>query len=350
MKVIVIHRAGGYDRLHLEERPSPAPGPHEVLVRVGACGVNFADCAVRMGLYSSAKQYVGWPVTPGFEVAGEVAEVGEQVDDLALGTRVVAVTRFGGYAEEVVVPRHQAFPIPATLSLASAAGIPTVFLTAYYAVHELCRPRPDQHALVHSAAGGVGSALVQLLTRAGCEVVGVVGAAHKLETARDHGARVVIDTSSQQLWSVAERAAPEGFDMVFDANGVATLRQSYRHLKAPGRLVVYGFHTMLPRGRGRPSWLKLAWGLLRTPRFAPLDMTNRNRSVLAFNLSYLFDEAELLHSAMSRLLAWFADGSLRPLGVTPFAFAEVAKAHQALESGTTVGKLVLVHPEQEGSA
>lgn len=109
----------------------------------------------------------------------------------------------------------------------------------------------------------------------------MVGAAHKVAPARELGANEVIDRSSEELWPAARRHAPAGYDAVFDANGVDTLRQSYRHLAAPGKLVVYGFHSMLPRGGGRPNWLKLAYDYLRTPRFNPLDLTNDNRSVLA---------------------------------------------------------------------
>jgi NADPH:quinone reductase-like Zn-dependent oxidoreductase len=130
--------------------------------------------------------------------------------------------------------------------------------------------------------------------------------------------------------------------MVFDANGADTLRASCELLAAPGRLVVYGFASMLPRGgSGRPNWLKLAWDWLRTPRFNPLDLTTRNRSVLALNLSYLFDERALLERSMRALSRMANDGQLRAPTVTEFDFERVADAHRAIESGRTVGKLVL---------
>jgi len=341
MRAVVIPRAGGYDRLRLETRPDPVPGAGEVLIAVAAAGVNYADCVVRMGLYSSAREYVGWPITPGFEVAGTVAAAGAGVVDLAPGDLVYAVTRFGGYATHVVVPRHQAFAIPPSLSVQQAASFPVVFLTAWYALHELAHLHPGARVLVHSAAGGVGSALVQLAKRAGHQVVGVVGAAPKVAAARLAGADVVIDKSGEDLWAAARRHAPRGYDAVFDANGVATLRESYRHLGSPGKLVVYGFHSMLPREGGRPSWPKLAWDYVRTPRFDPLALTKENRSVLGFNLSYLFEQRELLARGLADLEAALAAGALRPLAVTCYPLARVAEAHQALESGRTTGKLVL---------
>jgi NADPH:quinone reductase-like Zn-dependent oxidoreductase len=339
---VVIHRPGGYAKLTLEPMAVPTAKAGEVVVATEAIGVNYADCVIRMGLYASAKEYVGWPITPGFEFAGTVASVGEGVTDLSPGAKVFGVTRFGAYATHVAVPRHQLFALPSRLDAAQAAGFPTVFITAYYALFELAHPRRGANMLVHSAAGGVGSALVQLGRIAGCRVVGVVGSAHKVETARAMGADVVIDKSSEDLWKAAERAAPQGYEVVLDANGVSTLGQSYAHLGSTGKLVIYGFHSMMPRKGGRPNWLKLAWDWLRTPRYNPLTLTNDNASVMAFNLSYLFDQRELLTESMNQLIAWLEEGRLVAPPVKRFPLDQVAEAHRAIESGTTVGKLVLV--------
>lgn len=337
-----MHGPGGWDRLRVEEHPRPIVGGGEVRIRVRAAGVNFADCIVRMGLYQSAREYVGWPITPGFEVAGTVTAVGEGVTGLAEGDEVMGVTRFGGYATELVVPASQVVRRPAELTAEQAAGFPAVHLTAWYALFELAHPRDGQHALVHSAAGGVGTALLQLLRLLGVRPVGVVGASHKVPVARVHGAVAVVDKSRERLWAAAERHAPDGYDLILDANGVETLRGSYRHLAPGGKLVVYGFHSMLVRGRGRPSWPKLAVDWLRTPRFDPLRMTGENRSVLAFNLSYLFDRTDLLGRAMEQLVDWVRAGRLTAPPTQAVPFERVADAHRALESGATVGKLVLV--------
>ena len=341
MRRIVIHRPGGHDRLTVKEAAEPHPGPGQVKVRVAAAGVNYADCVTRMGLYASAKHYVGYPITPGFEFAGTVAEVGQNVQGLDVGEPVFGVTLFGAYATEVVVDRRLVYPLPDGVTVTEAAGFPSVFLTAWYALFELVHPHPGDRLLVHSAAGGVGSSLVQLGVIAGAHVTGVVGAAHKVQTALELGASEVIDKSRQDLWPEAERLAPGGFDVVLDANGVSTLKQSYAHLAPAGKLVVYGFHSMLPRRGGRPNRAKLAWDMVRTPRFHPLKMTTRNRSVLAFNLSYLFERADLLAGGIAELVDWLREGKIRMPPVTTFRFEDVADAHRALESGQTVGKLVL---------
>jgi NADPH:quinone reductase-like Zn-dependent oxidoreductase len=341
VKKVVIHGPGGHDRLRLEDHAEPEPGPGEVRIAVRHIGVNYADCVIRMGLYASAKQLVGWPITPGFEVAGTVDALGQGVSDLRVGDAVLALTLFGGYASSLVVPRAQVFAIPAGLDGAQAAGIPTVFLTAWFALHELAHVRAGEQVLVHSAAGGVGSAAVQLAARAGARVTAVVGAPHKRALPAELGAHRVIDKSREDLWAAVERAAPDGCDVVLDANGVATLADSYAHLAPLGRLVVYGFHSMMPRVGGRPNYLKLARDWLRTPRFNPLKLTTDNKSVLAFNLSFVSRRTDLLIPAMQHILRGFAEGRLRAPPVTRYALADAARAHADLESAQTVGKLVL---------
>jgi synaptic vesicle membrane protein VAT-1 len=341
MRRILIHAPGGYDALQLETAPDPVPGPGEVLIDVVSCGVNFADGIIRMGLYASAKQLHGYPITPGFEVSGRVAAVGAGVDHVSPGDAVLALTLFGGYSSRIVLPASHVFACPERIELVAAASLPTVFLTAWFMVHRQLHPRRGECWLVHSAAGGVGSALIQLGVLAGCRVVAVVGRPDKRDHCLAMGADEVIDKSTDALWPAAERFAPNGFDAVFDANGVTTLQQSYRHLAPAGRLLIYGFHGMLPHD-GRVNWLKLAWHWLRTPRFNPLDMTQQNRSVLAANLSFLQSHSAELRQGMLWLLERFADERLRPLPVETFALEHAADAQRRLESGRTVGKLVLL--------
>lgn len=338
---IQIDKPGGYDALRLVEAPLAAVAADEVLIEVKACGVNYADGIIRMGLYASAKQLHGYPITPGFELSGDVIAIGADVVDFKIGDAVVALTLFGGYASHIVLKADRVFRKPANLSYAQAAALPTVFLTAWFMVREQVMPKPGDVWLVHSAAGGVGSALCQLGRLAGCRVIGVIGSAHKREAALAMGATDIIDKSSQDLWAEAERLAPGGFQAVFDANGVSTLSQSYAHLAPMGKLCIYGFASMLPHD-GKLNWLKMAWDWLRTPRFNPLDMTQSNKSVLAANLSFLSAHAGLLRSGMQELLTLFAEEKLTPPAITEFALADAAKAQADIESGKTVGKLVLI--------
>lgn len=339
---IVIDAAGSYDKLRLKSSGPATPKADEVQIDVEAIGVNYADVVVRMGLYASARELVGWPITPGFEVAGVVRAVGSAVTEFAPGDRVFAVTFFGGYASRVEVPKHQVFALPEKMSFVDGAAFPVVYLTAHFALHFLAHPRRGDRVLVHSAAGGVGGALVQLARLAGAEVTGVVGSSHKVETAKALGCDHVIDKSKEDLWQRAESISSRGFDVVLDANGVETLKKSYDHLRPAGKLVVYGFATMMPKTGGRPNYLKLGLDYLRTPRFNPLDLTNASKSVMAFNLSYLFDRTDVLDESMKALVPSLAEGSITPPSTTTYPLDEVARAHADIESGKTVGKLVLI--------
>ena len=341
LRKIQIEKPGSYDVLKLVEMPIAEIGGDEVLIEVKACGVNYADGIIRMGLYASAKELHGYPITPGFELAGVVLAVGKNVQAYEIGDAVLALTLFGGYCSHIVLKQDRVFKKPNNLSFAQAAALPTVFLTAWFMVHEQVLPKAGDVWLVHSAAGGVGSALCQLGRLAGCEVIGVVGSAHKIESAKSMGATDVIDKSKQDLWQQAERLAPKGFQAIFDANGVSTLKQSYAHLAPMGKLCIFGFASMLPKD-GRLNWIKMAWDWLRTPRFSPLDMTQSNKSVLAANLSFLSEHAGLLRTGMQQLLDLFAKGDLIAPSISEFPLADAAKAQALIESGKTIGKLVLI--------
>jgi NADPH:quinone reductase-like Zn-dependent oxidoreductase len=341
MEKIVIHHPGGFNRLKFESFPDPFPGEDQVVVQTKAIGVNYADCVLRMGYYASAKQYVGWPITPGFEFAGIVSEVGKNGKDLLVGTRIFGVSRFDAYATHVVVPRHQLYVLPNHISFEEGAGFPVIYLTAYYALYMLVHIFPGSTILIHSAAGGVGSALLQLAKLNDWRTIGVVGSSHKVEEAKAMGADCVIDKSKENLWQMVEKYAPQGLDAVFDGNGVITLKEGYKHLKPTGKLISYGYHAMFTKKNSVLNHLKLIYNYLRTPRFHPIELHNTNRTLASFNLSFLFDRTDLLEIAMRSLSSWFTEGKVRMPKVTVYPFQEVSRAHRDLQSGNTVGKLIL---------
>ncbi|MFL5785533.1 MAG: medium chain dehydrogenase/reductase family protein [Bacteriovoracaceae bacterium] len=332
MKKIVIHSPGDYRVLKLEDHPDLIPVGDEVLVDVKAAGVNYADIIIRWGLYESAKRFVGWPITPGFEFAGTRRDTGE---------RVFGVKLFNSYATQVLVHPDFLFKIPENMSFEQAAGFPAVILTAYHALFQNVVVRPGMTALIHSAAGGVGSSLVQLCRIKGIKTIGVIGSPHKRKLLEELGCDFIIDKSSEDLWKKVEEYALTGVDLVFDANGVETMKESYNHLAPCGKLLVYGAHSMFPKTGGKVNWPKLVKDFLRTPRFNPLDMTSENKSLITFNLSFLFGRKDLFQEAMTDLLRWHQEGKLIAPPVKAFPLENVAEAHKELESGKTIGKLVL---------
>lgn len=224
-------------------------------------------------------------------------------------------------------------------------------MTAWFAVTQQASPIPaGGRVLVHSAAGGVGSMLVQMCKAKGWRVVSVVGQKHKEEYCRGLGSDAVVvkeGKTPREVWAEIEHAAPGGFAAVFDANGAATLMDSYNHLAPCGKLICYGFHSMLPRAGGVLGlfeWARIVWQFLLTPRFNPLTMVPANKSLLTFNLSFLFARRDLLDEAMADILRWIEAGAVRPPHVTAYPMAQVRTAHAAIESGSTIGKLVIIPP------
>ncbi|MCC6277745.1 MAG: zinc-binding dehydrogenase [Oligoflexia bacterium] len=343
MKKVIIESPGGYEKLLIREFPDLMPKDDDVVVEVAYSGINYADILVRWGVYESAKRFVGWPITPGFEYSGTIKKLGSRVTKFKVGDQVFGITLFGGYASQVCVNQELVFPIPKSFSLAEAAGFPAVYLSAYHGLLQNVVVRPGSWVLVHSAAGGVGTALLQLCRIKGFNAVAVVGSSHKVETAKKFGALEVIDKSREDLWNKARNIKPQGYDVILDANGISTLQDSYNHLAPCGKLIVYGFHSMLPKQGGKLQYHKLIWDYLRTPKFSPMAMTTENKSVVAFNVSFLFDKQFFVVEAMADAVNWIKEGKLLAPQVRVYPFNEVARAHQDMESGQTVGKLVLVH-------
>ena len=361
---ISIERPGGYRELKLKSILNPTKGanvdlsqaynaenklnPGYLVISVKAIGINYADIAIRWGIYSSAKKYVGFPITPGFEFSGEVFDLSEQSKSFKKGDKVFGVTLFGGYSSKILVPEDQVFHIPSKLSMPEAAALPTIGFTAYYAIYLLFKLRnsisESPNIMVHSAAGGVGGMICQFAKLENARVLGIVGDTNKIDYAKKMGCDKVIDKSKEKLWVEAKKFSPIGYQAIFDANGVETLQQSYSHLASEGKLVVYGFHTMLPKNGiiSAWNWVKMAWNLMRTPKFSPMELTSQNKSVMAFNLSFLFNRKDLIKQAMNDIIQWINDGQIQVPNITVYKFWEVTYAHFHIQSGKTTGKIILV--------
>lgn len=337
MQQIVIPRIGGPEVLTLRDVEDPVPGPGEVCVDVHAAGVNFADIVARMGLYPDAPPL---PAVVGYEVSGRISAVGEGTRALAVGTRVLAMTRFGGYSEKVVVPALQVLAIPDDLSFPSAAAIPVTYLTAWVGLVELGHLRAGHRVLVHAAAGGVGQAALQIALAFGAEVIGTASAS-KHERLRERGVAHCIDYRNDDFeQEIAKLTGGRGVDLVLDTIGGHSNRKSYRCLAPLGRLCMCGVSALAP-GKRRSLWAA-AKGLLAMPRFSTLRLMNENRGVFGINMAHLWDEAQVLREMLEEILRRIGTGELAPVVDRTFSFAEAGAAHAYLQDRKNFGKVVLV--------
>jgi NADPH:quinone reductase-like Zn-dependent oxidoreductase len=338
-RAILIDRLGPPEVLVERDVPLAPLGPQDVHLEVQAAGVNFADLAMRMGLYGTVPPR---PFSPGFEVAGIVRHAGPEVTGLAPGDRTVALLRHGGYARDVVVPAGQVFRRPASLSPAQAAAIPVAFLTAWVCLFEVAHARAGETALILGAAGGVGTAAVQLAVRHGMRVIGTAGDERKRRYVVDSlGAAECLDSRTDWFAAAERLVGGRGVDVALDpVGGPATAR--CRRLLAPlGRLVFYGLSQAMP-GRRR-NWLSAAWAWLRTPRFHPLSLVVPGIGVLGVHLLHLHGKEGVLRAAMARIFEGVERGELRAVVDEAFPFTRdgAVEAHRYLHGRKNIGKVVL---------
>jgi NADPH:quinone reductase-like Zn-dependent oxidoreductase len=329
-----VDRYGGPDRLELRERPDPVPGRGEVLVRTSAIGLNFADLFVRAGVYPRTPKP---PFVPGMEISGVVEAVGEGVADVEAGAAVVGIPLFGGHAERVVVPANRVFPLPEGVDLVEAAAMPVVFLTAWYA-RARGEVRRGERVVVTAAAGGVGTALLQILAERGARTLALVGSEKKTGLCRELGAE------EAGLYESADDLLEGRFgghaDVVIDAVGGRLFRRLWRRLDVGGRYVLYGFAAA--SGERGVAKLAAARELAAMGLLAPYALIQSCRTLVGFNLSLLPDRTGELRSAAGELFESWRRGSIRPVLGPRYPFERLPEAHRALAGRGTTGKVLII--------
>lgn len=336
MRQAVITRHGPPDVFDIREVPDLVPADGEVRVRVRAAGVNYADILARMGLYPDAPPP---PVVVGYEVAGEVDAAGPGVTGMSSGDRVLGLTRFGGYADAVVMPAAHAFRIPPDLSDAEAAAVPVCYLTAALALYRMAALNPGETVLIHNAGGGVGIAALQLARLRRATIIGTASP-FKHAALRSFGVEHTIDSRHADVGDEVRRITRgRGVDVILDPIGGASFMNSYRLLAPLGRLIIFGLSSMVG-GEQRSLWraLRTWWA---TPRFNPLSMIHRNRGVFGLHIGHLWEERRQLAPLMAMLLDEIAAERLRPVVSRTFPLERVADAHRFIQSRQNIGKVVL---------
>jgi NADPH:quinone reductase-like Zn-dependent oxidoreductase len=336
MKAIVLHRHGGPEVLRVRDVPDPAPAAGEVRVRVEAIGVNYAEVLSRKGLYGWAPPL---PYTLGMEATGTIDALGPGVQGRAVGERVIVGAQHGAYAERVVVPERQALPAVAAYSVEENAAVAVNYLTAWVALVEMARLRPTDRVLVTAAAGGVGTAAVQIAARFGCPTVGLAGSDEKLERIRALGAEAAVNYRRADFQArLREAAGDGGFDVVLEVVGGDVFRAVWPVLAPFGRVVVAGFASLALQKWNPLSWLR-TWRDL--PRADIRSLAPASAGLMATHVGYLLADPPRLARVWGELMAFVAAHGIRPVVGATFAFDQMPEAHRLMESRRSVGKIVV---------
>ncbi|HEY2467548.1 MAG TPA: NAD(P)H-quinone oxidoreductase [Terracidiphilus sp.] len=325
MKAIRFEGAGDTDVIKLVEVPRPQLRDKDLIIRVRAAGVNRSDILHRKGYYGKTPDF-GDSILPGLEIAGEVTEAGPGATNFRAGDRVMAIVGGGAYAEYARFDYRMAMRIPERLTYVEAAAIPEVFVTAHEALLHVGKLKPGRWALIHAAAGGVGSAAVQLANALGAHVVFTASGAHRIRRVCELGGTIGVDYHRQDFLAVAlEATSGRGVDVVVDFVGGAYLDRNLRALVPGGRLVQVGF---LDGDEG-----KLSLGLVISNYLRIIGTVMKSRS--------LEDKLAMTARFRDRWLNSFATGQLAPVVARTFPLADVVEAHRAMEASGYVGKIVL---------
>ncbi|MDP6908298.1 MAG: zinc-binding dehydrogenase, partial [Flavobacteriales bacterium] len=321
------------EAFELREENIPKQKDGFVRVEVEVFGINFADIMARKGLYQDA------PPTPcvvGYEVVGRTMDNGP----LSQGTRVVAFTRFGGYSTHVLADERAVQPIPEDMPLGEALALAVQYCTAYHCAEERVSVFPEDHVLVQAAAGGVGTALVQLLKRKGCTIYGTAGSEEKLEYIKKQGVHNPINYRTQDFEAVIkEKLGKRGLDIVFDSLGGKTYSKGFKSLGKGGRIVGYGAAEQVSGGLAAINQLKLAanFGL-----FSPIQLLMNSRAMIGVNMLHVADDRpEVLARTMKAVVDLWKSGEIKPVVGGVYPAGQLGEAQDFIESRKSMGKVVI---------
>jgi NADPH:quinone reductase-like Zn-dependent oxidoreductase len=339
MKAYYLVRNGAADKaFELRDLPMLNPKAGEVLIHAEAFGLNFADVMARLGLYQDAPPL---PAVIGYETVGRIAEVGEGVTNVKVGQRVVALSRFGGYAQAVITDARATMPIPEDMDAGIATCLATQYATAWYAAEEMVRLHEGDHILIHAAAGGVGIALIQMAKRRGAVIFGTAGSDEKLQYLKSIGVDYPINYRKVDF---AKEIKNLGFDkkldVIFDPVGGDSVKKGMKLLTAGGRLVTYGASSMTDAKGNIFKMIGVAKGF---GIWSPIEFVTTSRSLLGINMLRIADNRpEILGRCINSVVELTAKGELNPVVGKTFPHTQLAEAHEYLASRQSIGKVAIL--------
>jgi NADPH2:quinone reductase len=323
MTAIAISKPGGPEVLVPEQRPVPQPGPHEILIKVAAAGVNRPDVLQRLGLYPVPP---GASDLPGLEVAGEVVALGDKVTTRKIGDKVMSLVAGGGYAEYCLTHETHAMPVPAGFSMNEAGAVPETLMTVWHNVFERGGLQGGETLLVHGGSSGVGTMAIQMAKAHGAKVFVTVGAQDKIDACLKLGADAAINYKTEDFVArTKELTSGAGVNLILDMVGGDYIDRNYEAAAVEGRIVQIAF-------LGGPK---------ATPNFSKLMIKRLHHTGSTLRPRSIEDKAAMVAAITQRVLPWLAEGRVKPVMDSTFALKEAVRAHQRMESSQHIGKIVL---------
>ena len=320
----------------IREADNPKPKPNQVLIKVEAFGLNFADVMARLGLYKAAPPL---PAILGYDVVGEIEAIGTNVNHVKLGDRVIALTKFGGYAEFALADKEVVYKIPNSFSAGVAVALATQYSTAYFLSHHMANLQENDTVLIHAAAGGVGTALVQMALHKKCIVFGTCGSQEKVDYLKKNGVHYPINYRKNNFEEVVRKVIEKkGLDAVFDPVGGKSIKKDFRLLGAGGRVFSFGVSSM--------NQTKTIFGKLRVlwqfGLYHPLQFLSASKGMVGINMLKVAEEnPEKIAKVMQEVIRLTEEGILTPHVGGEYQVKELAEAHAFLESRKSMGKIVV---------
>ncbi|HUI29000.1 MAG TPA: zinc-binding dehydrogenase [Candidatus Acidoferrales bacterium] len=329
-----ISKVGSLNNLKLVEEEIPRPADNEVCVEVKAIGLNFADVFSILGLYRAAPKR---DFIPGLEFSGIVIEKGKDASSVKVGDRIMGSIRFGSYTTHLNIDHRYVLKLPDDWSFEEGASFIVQALTAYYALVPLGNIKENQTVLIHSAAGGVGIYANRIAKKFSAYTIGTIGSPSKIELLKSEGYDGIIVRDRNFKSEIANRLKGRQLDLVLDSIGGKVQKISFDFLATTGRLVAYGLSQFASPGP-RPNYFKLAVKFITMPRYQTLTLIESNKSVLGFNLIWLYERYDLWMKLLGELQALNLN---RPYVGKVFPFEKLKDAVRTFQAGGTTGKVVV---------
>ena len=335
MKAIKLIKHGGVDNLIISDIKEPEPGKGEVRIKTRTIGLNFAEIQSRKGLYGWAPKL---PYVLGMEAFGKIDAIGSGVSDWKIGEPVIVATQYGAYAEQIVVSQDQALPALRDFTAEENAAFAVQYMTAWVALFEMARLKPTDTVLIQAAAGGVGTAAVQLAKAYGCKVFGTVGSDFKKPLLQKLNIDAVINYRKQDFSQEIHRINRKGVDVILEVVGGEVYRKSIQLLNPFGRLIVIGFASL---NLNKLNPISVYQTLQAIPRVNVSKMAEKSYSVGASHLGYLLKDTDRMLRVWADMTTYVTEHNIHPIVGHTFSFDQMGAAHTLMESRQSTGKIVV---------